>query len=242
MSLRQDARRHMASALGDQFMDPIFQLQQPALDAPPVVSAVLPPAPPAAPLASSSGPGQEDQSHDGGPDDPGHSQKAGTGGIASTQRTRFAIPPGLDTSTADLTYRRNARSFSVNNPSPEGWAYPHKKGIGTGSNLEAFKAEIEARTRRGENCKTIADALVAMGVQTSDRAVSRVRIKWGMRKRVSKHGVDDKQAHSSPLQRWWADCVRRPSGRQGRLRPKARLRASVQRPKSRPCASSRSLA
>lgn len=95
------------------------------------------------------------------------------------------MPADIDTSTADLTYRRNRRDFSANNPSPDGWLYPHKKGIGTGSNLEAFKDDIEARTQRGENCKTIADALNAMGVQTSDRAVSRVRIKWGMRRRVS---------------------------------------------------------
>lgn len=84
----------------------------------------------------------------------------------------------------DLAYKPNTRGNSFNNPPPTGWLYPHKKGIGTGSNLEPFKAEIEARTQRGENCKAIAAALNAMGVQTSDRAVSRVRIRWGMRKRV----------------------------------------------------------
>lgn len=85
----------------------------------------------------------------------------------------------------DLAYKPNTRGNSFNNPPPNGWLYPHKKGIGTGSNLEPFKAEIEARTQRGENCKAIAAALNAMGVQTSDRAVSRVRIRWGMRKRVN---------------------------------------------------------
>lgn len=91
----------------------------------------------------------------------------------------------LDTSATDLTYKPNPRSLSRNNPGPEGWLFPHKKGIGVGSNLEAFKSDIKARTERGENCKTIADALNTMGVQTSDRAISRVRIKWGMRKRVT---------------------------------------------------------
>jgi hypothetical protein len=95
--------------------------------------------------------------------------------------SNLAIPePPSD----DLAYKPNTRGNSFNNPPPNGWLYPHKKGIGTGSNLEPFKAEIEARTQRGENCKAIAAALNAMGVQTSDRAVSRVRIRWGMRKRV----------------------------------------------------------
>lgn len=106
-------------------------------------------------------------------------------GFRPHQDPRPIIPLDLDTSRVDLTYRRNPRSHSANNPSPDGWLYPHKKGIGTGSNLEAFKDEIEARTMRGENCKTIAEALKALGVQTSDKAISRVRIKWGMRKRVS---------------------------------------------------------
>lgn len=106
-------------------------------------------------------------------------------GFRPHQDPRPIIPPDIDTSRVDLTYRRNPRSHSANNPSPDGWLYPHKKGIGTGSNLEAFKDEIEARTIRGENCKTIAEALKAVGVQTSDKAISRVRIKWGMRKRVS---------------------------------------------------------
>lgn len=89
------------------------------------------------------------------------------------------------TAYADLSYKHQARGHSLNNPPPDTWTYPHKKGIGTGSNLDSFKEEIAARTERGENCKAIADALNAMGVQTSDRAVSRARIKWGMRKRVS---------------------------------------------------------
>lgn len=106
-------------------------------------------------------------------------------GFRPHQDPRPIIPPDVDTSRVDLTYRRNPRSNSANNPGPDGWLYPHKKGIGTGSNLEAFKEEIEARTLRGENCKAISAALNEMGVQTSDKAISRVRIKWGMRKRVS---------------------------------------------------------
>ncbi|ROW05833.1 hypothetical protein VMCG_05153 [Cytospora schulzeri] len=101
----------------------------------------------------------------------------------SLEQTQGAIAPDVN---ADLSYRHNARGHSLNNPPPDGWVYPHKKGIGTGSNLEPFKADILARTERGENCKAIAEALNTMGVQTSDRAVSRVRIKWGMRKRAQR--------------------------------------------------------
>lgn len=113
------------------------------------------------------------------------SQSNDRNGFRPHEDPRPIIPPHVDTSRVDLTYRRNPRSHSSNNPGPDGWLYPHKKGIGTGSNLEAFKDEIEARTMRGENCKAISIALQAMGVQTSDKAISRHRIKWGMRKRVS---------------------------------------------------------
>lgn len=119
-----------------------------------------------------------------GSDEP-NTQTADRDGFRPHEPPRPIIPPDIDTSMVDLTYRRNPRSHSSNNPGPDGWLYPHKKGIGTGSNLEAFKDEIEARTLRGENCKAISAALQAIGVQTSDKAISRVRIKWGMRKRVS---------------------------------------------------------
>lgn len=105
--------------------------------------------------------------------------------MSQLQHGPISSPAIPDPASDDLAYKPNARGNSFNNPPPNGWLYPHKKGIGTGSNLEPFKAEIEARTQRGENCKAIAAALNAMGVQTSDRAVSRVRIRWGMRKRVS---------------------------------------------------------
>ncbi|KUI68352.1 hypothetical protein VM1G_04629 [Cytospora mali] len=100
--------------------------------------------------------------------------------------TTLDVDDNPSTAEADLSYKHTPRGHSLNNPPPQGWVYPHKKGIGTGSNLENFKADIEARTQRGENCKAIAEALNAMGVQTSDRAVSRVRIKWGMRKRAQR--------------------------------------------------------
>lgn len=154
-------------------------------------------------------------------------------GFRPHQDPRPIIPPDVDTSRVDLTYRRNPRSHSANNPGPDGWLYPHKKGIGTGSNLEAFKDEIEARTLRGENCKAISAALNAMGVQTSDKAISRVRIKWGMRKRVSTNregasycclsAVADHH-HNSPRER-----------SRHRL-PIAMRRASLPRPRCRPCA------
>ncbi|KAL1849190.1 hypothetical protein Daus18300_013347 [Diaporthe australafricana] len=108
--------------------------------------------------------------------------------IAQLQHAPSSNPAAPDpaSSSADLAYQTYARGNRFNNPPPDGWLYPHKKGIGSGSNLEPFKAEIEARTQRGENCKAIAAALNAMGVQTSDRAISRVRIRWGMRKRAQR--------------------------------------------------------
>ncbi|KKY31206.1 hypothetical protein UCDDA912_g08847 [Diaporthe ampelina] len=98
-------------------------------------------------------------------------------GMSQLQHDATSSPAIPDAASDDLAYKPNTRGNSFNNPPPSGWLYPHKKGIGTGSNLEPFKAEIEARTQRGENCKAIAAALNAMGVQTSDRAVSRAQRK-----------------------------------------------------------------
>ncbi|KAJ0115664.1 hypothetical protein J7T55_010487 [Diaporthe amygdali] len=108
------------------------------------------------------------------------------GNIAQLQDASSSNPAIRDPAHDDLAYKPLPRGTSFNNPPPDGWLYPHKKGIGSGSNLEPFRAEIEARTQRGENCKAIAAALNAMGVQTSDRAISRVRIRWGMRKRAQR--------------------------------------------------------
>lgn len=190
-------RRSQSASANDASIDAVFQLQQPTYPPPPPppssssilsphsasFSHVGPAEPQAQPQAQPEpqpqpGAGVHDASGAGEP------QVGVDGGDGGDGSARLLIPPGVDTSLADLTYRHSRRAFSANNPSPEGWLYPHKKGIGSGSNLEAFKPEIEERTRRGENCKTIADALITMGVQTSDKAISRVRIKWGMRKRV----------------------------------------------------------
>lgn len=192
MASRNYPRYNMPSGASDPALDPIFQLQQPGFG----VAPLYPPIPNDSSSVTDhdahAGQDHQDAADAGGADAVGVVETEGgtsstlnapEGPIAANDRP--VIPPDLDTSTADLTYRRNRRDFSANNPSPDGWLYPHTKGIGTGSNLEAFRGEIEARTQKGENCKAIADALNAMGVQTSDRAVSRVRIKWGMRKRVS---------------------------------------------------------
>lgn len=185
MATRNYTRHDLSSAVNDSAIDPVFQLQQTAFDVPSGSSepVATPPV-----LSVSPAVGQEGGIHEANDSHGGPLPVEGLPGDEAANNAaslRHIIPADIDTSTADLTYRRNRRDFSANNPSPDGWLYPHKKGIGTGSNLEAFKDDIEARTQRGENCKTIADALNAMGVQTSDRAVSRVRIKWGMRRRVS---------------------------------------------------------
>lgn len=90
---------------------------------------------------------------------------------------------GLDTSNMDLSW--TAREDSTNlDPNGQPWRYPKKRGKGEGSNLDQFKDEITERTKKGEGCKAIAEAFIAMGVDTSVRAVARQRMKWGLRQRV----------------------------------------------------------
>lgn len=121
---------------------------------------------------------------------------------------------------ADLSYTHHPRGHTRNNPPPDGWVYPHKKGIGRMSNLENFKSEIEAMTQKGMKCQAIAEALNQRGVQTSDRAVSRVRIKWGLRKRVSSK-TTTRGTTPRPLTAW----VPRPKERSRHRRPAQKLHA-----------------
>ncbi|CAJ2510484.1 Uu.00g132930.m01.CDS01 [Anthostomella pinea] len=60
------------------------------------------------------------------------------------------------------------------------WNYPHTRG----SNVVDFRAEIEERTKNGESCDQIAAALIAKGVHTSSKTISRQRILMGLRKRA----------------------------------------------------------
>lgn len=91
---------------------------------------------------------------------------------------------GLDTSNVDLSWTAREDSNSLD-PNGQPWRYPKKRGKGEGSNLDQFKDEITERTKNGEGCKAIAEAFIAMGVDTSVRAVARQRMKWGLRQRVS---------------------------------------------------------
>lgn len=98
---------------------------------------------------------------------------------------------GIDPASADIsgTYPPSGaplhRSHSANNPPPGGWRHPHKhEGGRRKSNLEDFKDQIIERTKHGETCEEIAAALKAQGVQTSDRAVNRRRLIWGLRQRA----------------------------------------------------------
>ncbi|KAJ4387473.1 hypothetical protein N0V93_008065 [Gnomoniopsis smithogilvyi] len=92
---------------------------------------------------------------------------------------------GLDTSNMDLSW--TAREDSTNlDPNGHPWRYPKKRGKGEGSNLDQFKDEITERTKNGEGCKAIAEAFIAMGVDTSVRAVARQRMKWGLRQRAKR--------------------------------------------------------
>lgn len=52
------------------------------------------------------------------------------------------------------------------------------------AHAEDFRAEVEERTRNGESCEQIADALIAQGAQVTAKSVGRWRILWGFRKRA----------------------------------------------------------
>lgn len=92
---------------------------------------------------------------------------------------------GVDTTNADLSWTAREDGDDINPSTGEPWLFPKKRGRKVGSNLEDFKDEIEDRTKNGQGCKAISEALVAKGVDTSSRAVARQRMKWGLRQRVS---------------------------------------------------------
>lgn len=88
---------------------------------------------------------------------------------------------GIDTSNVDLSW--NALD-SLTDPQGRPWKYPKTRTRAEGSNLEQFREEIETRTKDGQGCKAIAEILIEKGVDTSSRAVARMRMKWGLRQRV----------------------------------------------------------
>lgn len=90
-----------------------------------------------------------------------------------------------DISAADLSWDALEEGEDINPRTGERWLYPkRKKAKGRGSNLDDFREEIEERTRNGQGCKAIAEILIEKGVDTSARAVSGQRTKWGLRQRV----------------------------------------------------------
>ncbi|ROV88736.1 hypothetical protein VMCG_10066 [Cytospora schulzeri] len=91
---------------------------------------------------------------------------------------------GVDTTHADLSWTAREDGDDINPSTGEPWLFPKKRGRKVGSNLEDFKDEIEERTKNGQGCKAISEALVAKGVDTSSRAVARQRMKWGLRQRA----------------------------------------------------------
>lgn len=92
---------------------------------------------------------------------------------------------GRDISAADLSWTAREEGEDINPRTGERWLYPKRKRVkGEGSNLEDFREEIEERTRNGQGCKAIAEILIEKGVDTSARAVSGQRTKWGLRQRV----------------------------------------------------------
>lgn len=94
-----------------------------------------------------------------------------------------SVLQGLDTSSMDLSWTARESPTTLD-PNGQPWRYPKKRGKSEGSNLDQFKDEITERTKNGQGCKAIAEAFIAMGVDTSVRAVARQRMKWGLRQRV----------------------------------------------------------
>lgn len=99
-----------------------------------------------------------------------------------------AVLAGVDITSADLSWTGQDEDPGLD-PHGRPWLYPKSKARGSGffSNLDQFKDEIEERTKGGQGCKAIAEALIEKGVDTSARAVARQRMKWGLRQRVSLH-------------------------------------------------------
>lgn len=95
-----------------------------------------------------------------------------------------SVLQGMDTSTMDLSWTGREAATNLD-PNGQPWRYPKTRGKKEGSNLDQFKDDITERTKKGEGCKAIAEAFIAMGVDTSVRAVARQRMKWGLRQRVS---------------------------------------------------------
>lgn len=90
-----------------------------------------------------------------------------------------------DISAVDLSWDAREEGEDINPRTGERWLYPkRKRAKGQGSNLDDFREEIEERTRNGQGCKAIAEILIEKGVDTSARAVSGQRTKWGLRQRV----------------------------------------------------------
>lgn len=104
-------------------------------------------------------------------------------------------PPAQSFAENDLTGNANAANKTAkkraqNNATPKGFgrtsAVYQIDGDGTKRRVvaEDFRAEVEERTRNGESCEQIADALIAQGAQVTSKSISRWRILWGFRKRV----------------------------------------------------------
>lgn len=110
---------------------------------------------------------------------------------------------GIDTSNVDLSW--NALD-SLTDPQGRPWKYPKSRTRAEGSNLEQFRDEIETRTKEGQGCKAIAEILIEKGVDTSSRAVARMRMKWGLRQRVGAFDVFFVIFHFiAQAPRWLAD-------------------------------------
>lgn len=108
----------------------------------------------------------------------------------NSQRRASRQPPedldhlfdGFDRAEADLSWTAPLPE-DINPRTGELWLYPKKRGNGP-SNLEDFREEIEERTRNGQGGKAIAEALIEKGVDTSGKAVSAQRLRWGIRTKV----------------------------------------------------------
>ncbi|KAK5133814.1 hypothetical protein LTR08_007244 [Meristemomyces frigidus] len=101
----------------------------------------------------------------------------------------------LNCAMASLALDKKASRKRINRPTEqlpavilEDSRAPDRRRASRFDNTENLREEIEERTRNGETCKQIADALAAKGVNVSDKTISRRRVEWGLRKRAFRAG------------------------------------------------------
>ncbi|KAH8667069.1 hypothetical protein BX600DRAFT_436436 [Xylariales sp. PMI_506] len=114
----------------------------------------------------------------------GHQQV--TGGYAHGSAAGGVVGGGSGSSNSHV----NAMAGSKARGEPRGFGRTSsvylvgQDGVKRRATAEDFRSEVEERTRNGESCEQIADALIAQGAQVTAKSIGRWRIQWGFRKRA----------------------------------------------------------